>query len=47
MLRAEGIVGVRVDESNHTWGPTVLEFSRRGQAGGGHFAPHHQIRARP
>jgi uncharacterized protein YbjQ (UPF0145 family) len=31
-LRAEGIVGVTVDESNHTWGPTVLEFSAVGTA---------------
>jgi uncharacterized protein YbjQ (UPF0145 family) len=31
-LRAEGIVGVTVDETNHTWGPTVLEFSAVGTA---------------
>ncbi len=31
-LRAEGIVGVNVDETNHTWGPTVLEFSAVGTA---------------
>jgi len=31
-LGAEGIVGVTVDESNHTWGPTVLEFSAVGTA---------------
>jgi len=28
--KAEGIVGVTVDETNHTWGPTVLEFSAVG-----------------
>ena len=31
-LEAEGIVGVTVDESNHTWGGTVLEFSAIGTA---------------
>ena len=31
-LEAEGIVGVTVDETNHTWGPTVLEFSAVGTA---------------
>jgi uncharacterized protein YbjQ (UPF0145 family) len=31
-LNAEGIVGVTVDETNHTWGPTVLEFSAVGTA---------------
>ena len=31
-LNAEGIVGVLVDETNHTWGPTVLEFSAVGTA---------------
>ncbi len=31
-LRAEGIVGVLVDETNHTWGPSVLEFSAVGTA---------------
>ncbi len=31
-LAAEGIVGVTVDETNHTWGPTVLEFSAVGTA---------------
>jgi uncharacterized protein YbjQ (UPF0145 family) len=31
-LGAEGIVGVTVDETNHTWGPTVLEFSAVGTA---------------
>ena len=31
-LKAEGIVGVTVDETNHTWGPTVLEFSAVGTA---------------
>jgi uncharacterized protein YbjQ (UPF0145 family) len=31
-LEAEGIVGVLVDESNHTWGPTILEFSAIGTA---------------
>jgi uncharacterized protein YbjQ (UPF0145 family) len=31
-LSAEGIVGVTVDETNHTWGPTVLEFSAVGTA---------------
>ncbi|MGZ3455978.1 MAG: heavy metal-binding domain-containing protein [Polyangiales bacterium] len=31
-LQAEGIVGVIVDETNHTWGPTVLEFSAVGTA---------------
>jgi uncharacterized protein YbjQ (UPF0145 family) len=29
---AEGIVGVLVDETNHTWGPSVLEFSAVGTA---------------
>jgi uncharacterized protein YbjQ (UPF0145 family) len=31
-LEAEGIVGVSVDESNHTWGTSVLEFSAIGTA---------------
>jgi len=31
-LEAEGIVGVIVDETNHTWGPSVLEFSAVGTA---------------
>ena len=31
-LAAEGIVGVIVDESNHTWGANVLEFSAVGTA---------------
>ena len=31
-LKAEGIVGVLVDETNHTWGPSVLEFSAVGTA---------------
>ena len=31
-LGAEGIVGVTVDETNHTWGPTILEFSAVGTA---------------
>ena len=31
-LTAEGIVGVTVDESNHTWGASVLEFSAIGTA---------------
>ncbi len=31
-LEAEGIVGVTVDESNHTWGVNVLEFSAIGTA---------------
>lgn len=31
-LGAKGIVGVLVDENNHTWGPAVLEFSAVGTA---------------
>lgn len=31
-MNAEGIVGVTVEETNHTWGPTVLEFSAVGTA---------------
>jgi uncharacterized protein YbjQ (UPF0145 family) len=31
-LKAEGIVGVTVDETNHTWGSDVLEFSAVGTA---------------
>ena len=31
-LGAQGIVGVVIDENNHTWGPTVLEFSAVGTA---------------
>jgi len=31
-LGARGIVGVVVDENNHTWGPSVLEFSAVGTA---------------
>jgi uncharacterized protein YbjQ (UPF0145 family) len=31
-LNASGIVGVIVDENNHTWGPSVIEFSAVGTA---------------
>lgn len=31
-LQAAGIVGVLVDENNHTWGPQILEFSAVGTA---------------
>ncbi|HEY4223179.1 MAG TPA: heavy metal-binding domain-containing protein [Myxococcota bacterium] len=31
-LKAAGIVGVTVDENNHTWGPSILEFSAVGTA---------------
>ena len=31
-LNAEGVVGVSVEEANHTWGPNVLEFSAVGTA---------------
>lgn len=31
-LKAQGIVGVSVSESNHTWGASVLEFSAIGTA---------------
>ena len=31
-LGAAGIVGVVIDENNHTWGPSVLEFSAVGTA---------------
>jgi uncharacterized protein YbjQ (UPF0145 family) len=31
-LQAGGIVGVTVTETNHTWGPSVLEFSAVGTA---------------
>jgi uncharacterized protein YbjQ (UPF0145 family) len=31
-LQAAGIVGVLIDENNHTWGPTILEFSAVGTA---------------
>jgi uncharacterized protein YbjQ (UPF0145 family) len=31
-LGAAGIVGVAIDENNHTWGPSVLEFSAVGTA---------------
>lgn len=31
-LNAGGIVGVLIDENNHTWGPNVLEFSAVGTA---------------
>jgi uncharacterized protein YbjQ (UPF0145 family) len=31
-LSAEGIVGVTVSETNHTWGPSILEFSAVGTA---------------
>lgn len=31
-LGAKGIVGVLIDENNHTWGPSVLEFSAVGTA---------------
>jgi uncharacterized protein YbjQ (UPF0145 family) len=31
-LNAAGIVGVLVDENNHTWGPNILEFSAVGTA---------------
>jgi uncharacterized protein YbjQ (UPF0145 family) len=40
-LQAEGIVGVLVDETNHTWGPTVLEFSAVGTAVTAIRADHH------
>ncbi len=40
-LEAEGIVGVTVDESNHTWGSTVLEFSAIGTAVVALSADHH------
>ena len=31
-MGAAGIVGVLIDENNHTWGPNVLEFSAVGTA---------------
>ncbi len=31
-LQSEGIVGVAIEETNHTWGPSVLEFSAVGTA---------------
>ena len=31
-LEAGGIVGVLIDENNHTWGPNVIEFSAVGTA---------------
>jgi uncharacterized protein YbjQ (UPF0145 family) len=31
-MRAHGIVGVTVDETNHTWGPSILEFAAVGTA---------------
>jgi uncharacterized protein YbjQ (UPF0145 family) len=31
-LEAAGIVGVTIDENNHTWGPAILEFSAVGTA---------------
>ncbi|MFT3842266.1 MAG: heavy metal-binding domain-containing protein [Myxococcaceae bacterium] len=31
-MNAAGIVGVLIDENNHTWGPSVLEFSAVGTA---------------
>ena len=31
-LKAAGIVGVIIDENNHTWGPSILEFSAVGTA---------------
>ena len=31
-LGAAGIVGVIIDENNHTWGPSILEFSAVGTA---------------
>ena len=31
-LGAAGIVGVLIDENNHTWGPSILEFSAVGTA---------------
>ncbi len=31
-MNAAGIVGVLIDENNHTWGPNVLEFSAVGTA---------------
>ena len=31
-LSAQGIVGVTVSESNHTWGASVLEFCAMGTA---------------
>jgi uncharacterized protein YbjQ (UPF0145 family) len=31
-MGAQGIVGVLIDENNHTWGPNVLEFSAVGTA---------------
>jgi uncharacterized protein YbjQ (UPF0145 family) len=40
-LQAQGIVGVTVDETNHTWGPTVLEFSAVGTAVTAIRADHH------
>jgi uncharacterized protein YbjQ (UPF0145 family) len=31
-LHAEGVVGVIIDETNHSWGPHMLEFSAYGTA---------------
>ncbi|MFT3698811.1 MAG: heavy metal-binding domain-containing protein [Kofleriaceae bacterium] len=31
-MNAAGIVGVTIDENNHTWGPAILEFSAVGTA---------------
>jgi uncharacterized protein YbjQ (UPF0145 family) len=39
-LKAEGIVGVIVEETNHTWGPSILEFSAIGTAVVGMRADH-------
>ena len=43
-LEAAGIVGVVVDENNHTWGPSVLEFSAIGTAVVPIRADHHIAR---
>jgi uncharacterized protein YbjQ (UPF0145 family) len=40
-LKAEGIVGVTVEESHHTWGSHVLEFSALGTAVVAISADHH------
>ncbi len=40
-LRAEGIVGVTIEETNHTWGAHVLEFSAVGTAVAAISANHH------
>ncbi len=31
-LQAAGIVGVTIDENNHSWGPGIIEFSAVGTA---------------